>query len=217
MSDRLELSVVDADEALRTARDGAAGLTRAAVLRRALAGGGTVVAGGVLLGGLTGVATSAPSQEQDVEVLNFILGLERLEVAFYAEARRGGGLQDELAEFAEVVEGHERAHVAFLERALGDRADPSPAFELADTASDPSRFVGAAAALEDALVAAYNGQAANLTPGRLRAAARIASVEARHAGWVRAIAGRNPAPDPTGTVRDVDGVRRVLRREDLVR
>jgi hypothetical protein len=217
MADRLELTVVDRDEALRTARDPSAGMTRTALLRRALGAGGTVVAGGVLLGGLPGVATSAPSASQDVEVLNFILGLERLEVAFYEAARRGGGLRDELAEFAQVVEGHERAHVQFLEQALGDRADPQPAFELGEAASDPARFVAAASALEDALVAAYNGQAANLTPARLRDAARIASVEARHAGWVRAIAGRDPAPSPTGTARDVGGVRRRLRREDLVR
>ena len=217
MTERLELAVVDPDAALRAAGDDSAGLTRVALLRRALAGGGTVVAGGVLFGGLTQVATSAPSEQQDVRVLNFILGLERLEVAFYEAARRGGGLRDELAEFAEVVARHERAHVAFLERALGDRAEPRPEFELADAAADPAKFVGAAAALEDALVAAYNGQAANLTRARLRDAATIASVEARHAGWIRAIAGQNPAPRPTDLVRDADAVRRKLRREDLIR
>ena len=216
MPERLELSVVDPDAALEAARDESTGLTRTALLRGALAGGGTLLAGGVLLGGLPGIATSAPSAGQDVEVLNFILGLERLEVAFYEQARRSGGLRDELAEFARIVEGHERAHVAFLERALGDQAADRPEFEVAEAAGDASRFVGAAAALEDALVAAYNGQAANLTPRRLRDAATIASVEARHAGWVRAIAGRNPAPRATDLVRQPDGVRRSLRSEGII-
>ena len=217
MTHRLELAVVDRDAALRAARDEDGGLTRVALLRRALAGGGTVVAGGVLFGGLTQVATSAPSERQDVRVLNFILGLERLEVAFYDAAQQGGGLRDELAEFARIVGGHEREHVSFLERALGAQAEPQPAFELADAAADAAGFVGAAAALEDALVAAYNGQAANLTRRRLRDAATIASVEARHAGWIRAIAGQNPAPRPTDLVRDEDEVRRQLRRQEVIR
>ena len=47
--------------------------------------------------------------------------------------------------------------------------------------------------LEDVAVAAYNGQAANLTKGALRAAARIVSVDARHAAWIRSIVGESPA------------------------
>ena len=38
----------------------------------------------------------------------------------------------------------------------------------------------------------YNGQAVNLTPKTLAAAARIVSVEARHAAWARALAGKDP-------------------------
>ena len=34
----------------------------------------------------------------------------------------------------------------------------------------------------------------NLTPTTLAAAARIVSVEARHAAWARALAGKDPAP-----------------------
>ena len=49
-------------------------------------------------------------------------------------------------------------------------------------------------ALEETAVAAYNGQATNLTPEALATAARIASVEARHASWARGIAGEAPAP-----------------------
>jgi hypothetical protein len=47
------------------------------------------------------------------------------------------------------------------------------------------------------MISAYNGQAANLTKQTLDMAAKIVSVEARHAGWIRAIAGKNPAPNAT--------------------
>ena len=45
-------------------------------------------------------------------------------------------------------------------------------------------------------VAGYNGQATNLTSGALAVAATIVSVEARHASWVRALAGEVAAPEP---------------------
>jgi Ferritin-like domain len=48
--------------------------------------------------------------------------------------------------------------------------------------------------LENIGVAAYNGQAANLTKGALAAAAEIVSVEGRHAAWISALAGEPPAP-----------------------
>ena len=48
--------------------------------------------------------------------------------------------------------------------------------------------------LEEAGLGVYNGQAVNLTPQTLAAAARIVSVEARHAAWARALAGKDPAP-----------------------
>jgi len=51
--------------------------------------------------------------------------------------------------------------------------------------------------LEDTGVAAYNGQATNLTRGALAIAAKIVSVEGRHAAWIRTIAGKSPAADAT--------------------
>jgi hypothetical protein len=81
---------------------------------------------------------------------------------------------------------------------------------------DPRRFVRTAAALEDAVVAAYNGQAANLTPERLADAATIVSVEARHAAWIRDIGGMPPAARATDAPLSADGVRAALRREGLL-
>ncbi len=48
--------------------------------------------------------------------------------------------------------------------------------------------------LEELGLAAYNGAAASLTPEALADASRIVSVEARHAAWIRDLAGKNPAP-----------------------
>jgi hypothetical protein len=162
--------------------------------RALLAGGAGVVGGGVLLDGLPGLATSAPSKEQDVEVLNFVLDVERLQERFYSEALRTLSLDDEWRQFARVVGGQERAHRRFIEQTLGGAARPAPDFDLGNTLSDQASFRAAAVLLEDIGVAAYNGQATNLTPKALAAAARIASVESRHASWARDLAGRSPAP-----------------------
>ena len=172
--------------------------TRRQFLGQTLAvGGATIFAGGVFVAALPRLAVSAPSPAQDAEILNFALLLEYIESAFFTEASVKGNLSGELLEFADVVRGHERAHVAFLRGALGNKARKQPKLEFGDATREPGAFTAAAVALEDLAVSAYNGQAGNLTKGTLEAAAKIVSVEARHAGWIRAIAGKNPAPAAT--------------------
>lgn len=169
--------------------------SRTGLSRRALFGGAGVLYGGVLIGGLPRLAVSSrPSPEQDVEVLNFALDLERLQEAFYAEALASTVLGDEWRQFARVVGGHERAHRKFIEAALKDAARPAPDFDFGDAFADLATFQAAAIDLEETAVAAYNGQATDLTPKALAAAARIASVEARHASWAKSLAGEEPAP-----------------------
>lgn len=168
--------------------------TSGAFRRRALFGGAGVAVGGLLIGGLPRLASSAPSPAQDAEVLNFVLEIERLQEAFYAEATGSLDLNGELNQFVRVVGGHERAHREFIEETLGGAARPAPEFDFGDSLSNPESFLTAVVALEDLGVAAYNGQATNLTPKGLASAARIASVEARHASWARGIAGQEPAP-----------------------
>lgn len=141
--------------------------------------------------------SSAASPAQDVRVLNFALLLEYVEAAFYADALAKGALRGELREFAEVVGGHEVAHRDFLKQTLGGKARKEPAMRFGNATRNAQAFVKSALALEDTSVAAYNGQATNLTAGALAAAARIVSVEARHAAWIRSIAGKTPAVDAT--------------------
>lgn len=88
---------------------------------------------------------------------------------------------------------HERAHVQYLRDALGHDARGEPSTDFGETTADPAAFGAAAVTLEDVAVAAYNGQAGNLTKGALRAAATIVSVDARHAAWIRSIVGESPA------------------------
>lgn len=175
--------------------------SRANVLKRAFAAGGAIFAGGVLVAGLPRSAESAPSPAQDAEILNLALLLEHMEADFFTEASVSAKLTGELLEFTDIVRGHERAHVAFLRDALGRKARKRPTFDFGAATQSPAAFTAAAVALQDLMVAAYNGQAANLTKGALESAAKIVSVEARHAGWIRAIAERNPAPEPTDTPR----------------
>ena len=216
MDRSLSLRVLD-DAAAAGALRAEPSLTRTRLLQRAVVGGGVIVAGGVLLGGLPEVLPAARSKAQDVKILNLVLQLEELEAAFYADAEARGALRGELAEFARIVGEHERAHVAFLRKALGSQADPKPSFDFGNTTANGKRFAATAALLEDTAVAAYNGQAANLTKGTLTQAAKIASVEARHAGWIRAIAGENPAPSATDLPKTAAQVQAELEQTGFIR
>jgi hypothetical protein len=190
MSEPLTLDLLDRDGAIREALDEGIQGTRAQFFRRSIIGGGTFLAGGLLIGGLPKIALGAPSAQQDVEILNFALLLEYLESEFYIDAVNKAALSGlsprELA-FATTVRDHELAHVDFLRDALGSSARAKPTFDFRDTTSDRAKFLATSVVLEDTGVAAYNGQGPRLRKPTLAAAAQIVSVEARHAAWIRRI------------------------------
>ncbi len=190
--------------------------TRSAFLRRGATAGGTLVAGGFVAGAFPGFVSAAASPAQDVRILNLTLTLEYLEEAFYAQALRAGKLTPALRRFAETAGAHERAHVQFLEKALGRKAIKKPTFDFRDTITNPKKFSKTAVLLEDTGVEAYNGQAANLTKPVLEAAAKIVSVEARHAGWIRAIRGDNPAPRATDRSLTADAILERVKRTGFI-
>jgi hypothetical protein len=101
--------------------------------------------------------------------------------------------------------------VAFLEQALGGAAGSTPRPDFGDALKDVDAFSAAAVKLEDLAVATYNGQAVNLTTASLKAAARVVSVEARHAAWIRSILGEVPATEPTDAPASEDETRARLR------
>ena len=175
----------------------------------ALAAGGALAT--VTTIGATELLNAAPSAEQDKRVLNLLLRVEYTEAAFYAAALQDAGLTGELEEYARAVLAHEKEHVTFLKGALGDAAEAEPGYDFAAVTADADAFAEAAAKLEDIAVGAYNGQAANVTKGAFLAAARIVSVEARHAAWIRSIRDADPAPDAVDSPYDERRVQRGLR------
>jgi hypothetical protein len=188
--------------------------SRSTVLKLALLGGAAAA-------GLTSFAESdafsatAVSEAQDRRIFQFALALEDLTSAFYGQALDHGGLSGELRHFAEVAGAHERAHAARLRRALGRHARPAPTFKFGKSTRDRASFIATATELEDLAVAAYNGQAANLTKKALPAALGIVSVEGRHAAWIRAIADEAPAPRAADPGEGTAEVEAILRRLHL--
>ncbi|KAJ7087712.1 ferritin-like domain-containing protein [Mycena crocata] len=127
----------------------------------------------------------------DPTVLNFALTLEHLENAFYSGALKKFSERDfkkaglpnwARGRFAQVAE-HEAAHVAFLSKALGDKATQPCNYSFPYT--DPKSFAGLSQAIEGVGVSAYTGAAQYITDkSYLTAAASILATEARHASWV---------------------------------
>jgi rubrerythrin len=197
MREHVCVEVVDEERAVRDALAEEGADSRDEFLKRAALAGGAIAVGGVVIAGLPRLALSAPSPAQDAEILNFALLLEELLVAFYNEAGERASLAGELSEFVATVAGQEQAHVDLLRQALGDAAAEPPTFDFGNATGNPERVAATTVTLEDVGVAAYNGQGPNLTREALAAAARIVSVHARHAAWIRSIVGKTPAAQAT--------------------
>lgn len=188
------------------------GLTRIGLLKRSAAAGGVVAAGALFAGALSKSAVSQPSAAQDERVLEWLLEVEHLQAGFYSEAEQRGALRGELRQLAQLCGEQERAHVAALERDLGAAGGNRPTFDFGDATSNPEQFLPAAMELEELALAAVNGQVPNLTKGRILMVMGIASVEARHVGWLRDLAGRNPAPRPADVPATQDETRAAISK-----
>jgi rubrerythrin len=188
------------------AEDGEAAEThvgRGALLKRVAITLGGLTAGGAAAASLADASHKhAPSHSsgglsaRDREILEFALRLEHLQVAFYAEALKRGKLTGEAKQFAQIVGKEEHAHLAYVEKALKQPNSKPAKYKFGDATASDKAFVKAAAKIEDTGIAAYNGQAENLSRHMLQDVARVISVEARHAAWARSLAGQLPAPVP---------------------
>jgi ferritin-like protein len=186
---QLDIDALDRDGAIRECEAGVPAETRRDFLLGTLAGGGAALAALVL------AEPGHAASKSDVAILNYALTLEYLQAAFYTEAERRKALRTRLAQQTTRVLGAvERAHVTALRNALGAAAVARPTFDFRGTTEDEDAFIKTAVAFEDLGTAAYKGQAHRLeSPALLAAAVSIHSVEARHAAWIRYLAGAPPA------------------------
>ena len=137
----------------------------------------------------------AATPKGDVAILNFALTLEYLESAFYASALKHAGLTGEHKRLARTVHQHEAAHVQALKKALGSAAVKRPTFDFGSAVP--------ASGVHHDRRSRWRTRACRPTRARspyiksnavFKAAISIHPVEARHAAWIRNLAGQSPAP-----------------------
>ena len=203
---QLDIEAVDRDGALRETAAGVPGETRKDFLLGTLAGGGAALAALVL------AEPGRAASKSDVAILNYALTLEYLQAAFYTEAERRKALRTPLVrQTTRVLGAVERAHVDALQDALGAAAVARPSFDFRGTTEDEDAFIKTAVAFEDLGTAAYKGQAHRLeSPALLMAAVSIHSVEARHAAWIRYLAGAPPASSALDEAKSMAETRRLV-------
>lgn len=112
-----------------------------------------------------------------------------------AQGGSARSIRDRIVEIGE----HEKEHVEVLTQTitdLGFAPVEGGDFDFGDAFDDVEAFLETAQALENTGVSAYLGAAPSITdPTVLAAAASIATVEGRHAGYLNLLNGESPFPD----------------------
>jgi hypothetical protein len=200
----LTLETVDRSGAIAEAFDKLTGGTRADFFRKAVIGGAALTAA------LETPAAAQPrNTANDIAIVQFDLGLEYLQAAMYSEAERLGEVSPRTLEWSRIVGANERGHVQAIRGLLGPDAIKSPSFNFRGVTEDDRVFTETAVAFEDLTAALLKTQATQLDSRRVLAAiASLHSVEARHAAWIRHIAGIVPSAnafdEPTSKARVVE-------------
>jgi Ferritin-like domain len=208
----LTLESVDASGAVAEAFDEVTGGTRADFFRKALIGGAALAAARD-----TPALATPRNTAKDVAILRFDLTLEYLQAAMYSEAERLGQVSERVLEWSHVVGANERGHVRAIRGLLGRDAVPSPSFDFRGVTQDDRAFTETAVAFEDLTAALLKTQAVEVDSRRVLAAlASLHSVEARHAAWIRHIAGIVPAADAFDEPTSKAKVVRLVKSTDFV-
>jgi rubrerythrin len=141
------------------------------------------------------------SAKQDLEIVNYALTLEHLEVAFYKAAIDSGEVKTKaVGEVAKTIVEDEIAHVEALmatAKQLGGTPAAKPKTNFDDVlAGGEKKILETAATVENLGAAAYLGQAGRIKSKEVLAAAlSIHSVEARHAAVLNNVTGKSIVPD----------------------
>jgi rubrerythrin len=150
----------------------------------------------------------------DVDILNYALVLERLEYEFYRRHLQrfsenkiegasifdgfGNKVRSHIYENLVRIRNHEKIHVKTLIKvikSLGGKPVGDSEYDFG--VKSVADFVATAQVLEDTGVMAYDGAIAYIhRPGLQTAGATIATVEARHASYLRLLNGEVPFPAP---------------------
>jgi hypothetical protein len=187
MNDPLILDDLDPDGESRATLVETLGVDRADLILGALAGAAAWTAARVPR------AAAAGLTENDTRILRFDLQLEYLQATMYSQALRLGHLRPAVRDAARVVGAHEWAHARALKNILGARAVSRGYFNYHGVTEDERAFLRTAVAFEDLTAALLKYQAVRLDSRRVLAAAiSLHSVEARHAAWLRRVAGVLP-------------------------
>jgi hypothetical protein len=206
----LTLEELDRDGALQEGIAAVYGDSRADFLRKALVGGGTLLA-----------ALAAPpafgarlSKQNDTKILQYALNFEDLQSTFYTEAERVGtvgSMSQPKAVWAETLGAHERAHVRIIKKVLGDDATKKPFFNFHGNTETEAKFTRTAVAMEDLTTALLTGVTPALrSRGLVAAAFSLLTVEARHAAWARHLAGVVPVAAAFDRAKPVSEVDRIV-------
>ena len=208
MSD-LTLEELDQDGAIQEGIAGLYGHSRADFLRKAVVGGGVLIAALSVPPRVEGAAASS-----DVRIFQFALNFEYLQSTFYTETERLGTIAKMAARkalWARTLGAHERAHVAIIKKVLGPAAGKRPFFNFRGNTESEDRFTRTAVAMEDLTTALLTGLTPKLKDQGLTAAAfSLMTVEARHAAWARHLVGVLPVASAFDEPKSLNGVDRIV-------
>ena len=184
-------AVIDQGEVMHEEEGLAAsgGVTRGRMLRGLV--GGALVAGGVAVGARRGAEDvhAAGSHEMDARIGSFYLQLEQIQVAFYDDGARGAQAQRRAAR---PRGGRARAGAAsrrVLRRLVEGRGGGGAAHELRRQAPQPRELPRRRDRARGGRIAAYIGQAANLTREAIAAVGDARLGRGAAGAWLRDLAG----------------------------
>lgn len=177
-----------------------------------LSRGDLLLKGALAVGALYGLAAVGPyvqramaaSGDKDVDILNFLLPFEYLQISLYNRGNSGENylgerlnLKGEDKELVELLVDEEGQHVAAMQEMVEELGGkPVEKGNYAFAYREYSTFLDLGSTIETAAIGAYNGALPRLESEEARELGfSIVQVEGRHAAAVRIPGNEEPAPE----------------------